>query len=398
MYGYDKLIVSNVSVNFTRMLIGASSTIYMVVSGLNLYQIGLIKSFQAAIIVLLGLLIGVVSDRMNRKILYITGVFLACIWLLTTYIAGIKGSFNLFLISEFFNALSLCIFQNNNYAYLVDSYNKQFNDNDIKKLFGKLSYLDFLFMAIASLLGGFAYTFINKELFLLSSFIMFLILIISFLYLPDCKISPHEPSQENTNFSKLINKDDFILILEKFKFYKKSVLLFILLNLYFQIIIQYWQVLVYQFNIVKKNEFLLGIILFCMLLIQSWSGKVVQKHEYAKNQSILVLFSMGLVLSLLGLKVGNLLGLCCLMIGICSNLFSIRYVIVDTNAKIHANIPDFVRAKYDTILNTSLRLLTALGLLGIGFVSQKTDINSIVYVGFLIGGSCLIINSCIKDA
>lgn len=102
MYKYKRLILSEVSVSSTRMLIGASSTIYMIISGLSLYQVGIIKSFQALIILALGFIVGLISDRMDRKYLYVLAVFFSFIWLLLSYMAGNSNgnSFELFFFGR----------------------------------------------------------------------------------------------------------------------------------------------------------------------------------------------------------------------------------------------------------------------------------------------------------
>ena len=126
------------------------------------------------------------------------------------------GTFEVFL-AELFNAVSLCIFQNNNHGYLVDTYNSQFNDNDTKKIFGKKSYLEFLFMSIASLIGGVLYQLLKGNLFLLTSIMMFMVFIIGIFYLPNCKTAV-----ENNHSFKVFDKKYFALIFEKFEFYKKK--------------------------------------------------------------------------------------------------------------------------------------------------------------------------------
>ena len=120
-------------------------------------------------------------------------------------------------MAELFNAVSLCIFQNNNHGYLVDTYNSQFNDNDTKKIFGKKSYLEFLFMSIASLIGGVLYQLLKGNLFLLTSIMMFMVFIIGIFYLPNCKTAV-----ENNHSFKVFDKKYFALIFEKFEFYKKK--------------------------------------------------------------------------------------------------------------------------------------------------------------------------------
>lgn len=57
MKKYERIISSIASLSSIRMLIGATSTIYMIDSGVELYHIGMIKSMQAVIILVFGLLL-----------------------------------------------------------------------------------------------------------------------------------------------------------------------------------------------------------------------------------------------------------------------------------------------------------------------------------------------------
>lgn len=395
VHRYKRLILSEVSVSSTRMLIGASSTIYMIFSGLSLYQVGIIKSFQAIVILALGPFIGIISDRMNRKHLYVLGLFFSFIWLLLSYMAGNSdgNSFELFFLAELFNAVSLCIFQNNNHGYLVDTYNSQFDDRDMKKIFGKKSYLEFLFMSIASLIGGVLYQFLKGNLFLLTSIMMFIVFVAGVFYLPNCKTAVDKyPSFE------IFDKKSFALIFEKFKFYKKSIFLFLILSLYFQIIIQYWQTIIDGFNMVKNHEFILGLVLFLMMLAQSFSGKVVEKYKVLSDFYILSIFFLGLLFSTISLQIQGYLGLGLFILGLCANIFSIRYLVTATNSKIHANIPSFIRAKYDTALNTLLRLLTAFMLFFVGFISDLLGASAILYFGLILGVVSAFIALKVRDA
>ena len=394
MYKYKRLILSEVSVSSTRMLIGASSTIYMIISGLSLYQVGIIKSFQALIILALGFIVGLISDRMDRKYLYVLAVFFSFIWLLLSYMAGNSNgnSFELFFLAELFNALSLCVFQNNNHGYLVDTYNSQFDDNDTKKIFGKKSYLEFLFMSIASVIGGVLYQILKSDLFLLTSIMMFIVFMLGTFYLPNCKTAI-----ENNPSSKIFDKKSFALIFEKFEFYKKSIFLFLIFSLYFQIIIQYWQIIIDIFDMVKSNESILGLVLFLMMLVQSFSGKILEKYNVFSDFYILSIFFLGLLFCIISLQIRGYLGLVLFVLGICANIFSIRYLVTATNSKIHANIPSCIRAKYDMVLNTVLRLLTASMLLLVGFISDKFGASVIVYFGLVLGAVSAFITLRVKD-
>ena len=148
---------------------------------------------------------------------------------------------------------------------------------------------------------------------------------------------------------------------------------------------------------VKNNEFILGLVLFLMMLVQSFSGKILEKYKVFSDFYILSIFFLGLLFCMISLQIQGYLGLALFILGVCANIFSIRYLITATNSKIHANIPSYIRAKYDMVLNTILRLLTAVLLLFIGFISDKFGVGVIVYFGLILGVISAFISLKLKD-
>lgn len=109
MKSYDKIIGSIASVSAVRMLIGVTSTVYMIDSGVGLYQIGMIKSMQAVVILLFGFLIGIISDRADRKYIHVAAILIAFAWLFLFYLGGIYSSLVIFYIAEFLNGISIIL-------------------------------------------------------------------------------------------------------------------------------------------------------------------------------------------------------------------------------------------------------------------------------------------------
>ncbi|MDG6457500.1 MFS transporter [Glaesserella parasuis] len=375
MNNYEKIIASYVSTSSARMLIGASSTVYMLISNISLYQIGLIKSLQAIIILFLGFVIGIVSDRVERKKLYLIAIFFAVVWLLLFYIAGIIQSFEIFLLAEIFNAISLAIFQNNSNAYLVEQYIVDKPDGNLSEAFGKLGKYDFFVMAIFSLLGGMIYSIINGYVFGLASFIMLIILFLSWRFLPKCKRSLAKKK-------RYISKLDFAILNKKFKKYRFEVVVFVILSLYFQIIIQYWQVVVYNFDLIKEYEFLLGVLLFFMLIAQSLAGKLIETNKTKILNFMPFLFMGSVFLCLFGELIQSFI---LYSFGICLSLFSIRHTLIKIDAILHHQLLSRFRAKYDMLLNSIVRIVSALGLILIGHLSEIYGVITINFVGVLIG-------------
>lgn len=376
MLNYNKIITSLVAVSSTRMLIGASSTIYMLVSGLNLYDVGVIKSVQALVILFFGFFVGLISDRMERKWLQIIATLFATLWLFIFYLAGVEGSYQLFLLAEILNALSLAIYQNNTNAYLADQFYIDKPEGNLKEAFGKLGKQEFLFMAVLSLIGGGLYSLYKSDLFLAACLIMLLILFLSLFFLP-------QQPRKHKKQKMMIEKNEILIIFRKFARFKLEIIIFLLVGLYFQIIIQYWQPIVYKFELIKNNEYYLGVILFLMFLVQSMAGKMVESHSNFSLRNAAIIFLIGGVLSVFSFIVELSL---LYVVGLCISLFSIRFCIIRIDALIHSNLLSCLRAKYDMFLDTILRIATALSLLLVGFLSNLYSVNVINFIGVVIGG------------
>lgn len=375
MRHYEKIITSCVSTSATRMLIGAVSTVYMLVSGINLYEVGLIKSTQAILIFVLGFAVGILSDRIERKWLHITALIFSTFWLYFFYLAGLYKSFNLFLLAEILNAISLCVYQNNTNAYLVDQFYHEQPKGELSLALGKLGKWEFSLMAFSALLGGVLYSTLSENLFLLTTIIMSTVTVASFILLP--KVS-RRATHKTLPF---IQKQDFLILIRKFSRYKQAIFLFVVLSLYFQIIIQYWQAVVYAINKSEQNGLILGVMLFSMFMVQSWAGKAIEAKYPISRLTLALSFLGSMALALLAEQWQSVL---IYTIAICLALFVVRYTVIQTDIELHSHLLSRFRAKYDMLLNSLVRILTAVVLLIIGYISNLYGIQAIQIIGLII--------------
>lgn len=378
---YEKIITSCVSTSATRMLIGATSTVYMLISGINLYEVGVIKSVQAILIFVLGFVIGILSDRIERKWLHLTALAFSASWLYLFYLAGVMQRFDLFLCAEILNAVSLCIYQNNTNAYLVDQFYRDQPKGELNIAFGQLGKWEFLAMAFASLLGGVLYHFFAANLFLFTAVIMSLILFASSLFLP--RVARHTSAKPKT----LLDKTDFLLLARKFWRYRQALFIFLILSLYFQITIQYWQAVVYALENAKQQAFLLGGILFLMFMVQSFAGRAVERKWQLNSFIAALLFFISMFLALFAEKNQSVW---LYTLSLCLGLFVVRYMVIQTDVLLHRHLLSRFRAKYDMLLNSALRILTAVTLLFIGYASHTFGVQVIHWVGIGIAGLFLL--------
>ncbi|ENN94326.1 hypothetical protein [Bartonella vinsonii] len=102
--------------NGIRILIGAFIVFYMFGKWVTLIDIGIIKSFQAFIMMMTDISLGYFVDRKSYKLSIILSAVFAATWL---FLMGVSTSFSGFLLAEFFNALSLTLIAGAYNALLV---------------------------------------------------------------------------------------------------------------------------------------------------------------------------------------------------------------------------------------------------------------------------------------
>lgn len=368
--GYKTIICSYVSFSSMRMLIGASSTVYMLASGLSLFDVGMIKSSQAIAMLVLGFGVSIFSDVFNRKILYLISLLFAICWLYLMYLGGEFNQRSYFYLAELCNALSLTFWKNNSNAYLIDQFYKENKDGKLNTVLGSLGYYSFLGMAFTSLLGGWLYGIIESKLFLSTAVLLAIVLILSLWLLPSVR-------NKSANGKISIRKIDFLIILRKISRYKGAVSLFLVSSLYFQILIQYWQPIISVDDLLVNKEYWLGIVLFLMMIAQSISGKVLEKNINIEPYNVyIMLFSLSL-----GLFSIQQTSLILLATSLCMTMFSLRYFMIKLDALLHERILSKFRAKYDMVINTIVQLFTAFFLLLIGLLSELYSVSIILYVG-----------------
>lgn len=366
MKNYEKLIFSMVAASSARMLIGSISVVFMLTAGISLAEIGIIKSSQAGLLLLFGFFSGFLSDRANRKSVYLFSVLFSALWLFTLYIAGQNSSFFLFFIAEVLNAISLSLFQNNSNGYLIEQFKEENKSNELNELFGKFNKYSFLFMAICSLIGGAIYDVLSAHLLLLSTFLMIMVWVCSFIFLPS-------NSYKTTIKREMISKLDLFILLKKFKQYRFDIFTAVIYGVIFQVIIQYWQVFLMPFNLSKN--ILYGFVLFLMFIIQSLAGKSIENKKQCNPMKL----HIGALISILSMIFASRLGYITLFIlSLCLFVYFIRIIIIETGIKVHQDLKNRLRSKYDMSINFILRLFTMLSLLVSGILSEKWGAESVL--------------------
>lgn len=375
------LIVGGLFSSF-RLFIGAISAIYLIQSGgLSISSISYLKGFQSFLIVLLSLYIGKISDQRNRKIILLIAILLCIAWLSFLLIGACNHSLAVFYLAEACNSLSLLIMLHTYNAYLIDAYQRESHSTDYQWVLGTYTQYSFPCIAISAITGSFLYSYLGSKALLIPIFLLSLLLILGASYLPN-QISRDHKKRASTNRKKLLL---YRFILKKILNSRTLLLGFLLISSYYQIMIQYWQMVASHFPLFLNHTWLLGLLFFSIMLVQSLSGKISKSH------------CLNLQFILLGLLVSNVLitfsvyfdSFVLFISSILFFYFFLRAFITVANATLHKRIYKPIRSRFDATITTATRSLTTGLFLMLGILVKHYDIRVVIDIGLLLTGITL---------
>jgi MFS family permease len=361
-----------------RMITGAISVIYMFTSGLGLDSIAYVKTLQAIVTLCFSLSVAKFMDKFNRKTIYITAMISSAIWLFILFLGGYFTQTLYFYIAEVFNAIALVIYNSIYNAYLLDEYYKVEKNKNFEHILGQYNNLSFLGMAIFAGAGSFAYEYLNEYLFLISSILMLIFIFHGLILLP---VQYSHFSKTDRLKKKLYRKGyETKLIIRKFLQLSPFIIPLILVSIYYQLLIQYWQVLASTIPLVNNKPYILGAIFIISLFLQSLAGRLMKYLDIRALPYSFIFIIVGLVFLYCSLQFLNIYYM---VIGLSLLFFNIRLNIILTNAKSHKNLTTQVRARFDSYLYTTTIVLTGLFLLLSGYLIQWHGISFLIYLGLM---------------
>ncbi|MBT0731656.1 MFS transporter [Rosenbergiella nectarea] len=354
--GVNCIIYYSAIFNCLRMSVGATSSIYLLSRGITLVELGVLKSLQSIIFFALDIPTSYLSDKYSRKYAFIIASLFGGFWLIVT---GISKSIEWFLFAEILNSISLTIIGGVVYSYIID--NSGESSNSIP-LLNRVNKIQFLLMAISSIIGAIVYHFEPMLIWLISGGLCIALSILGLWVLPEPII---KKSSVKISFISSLKGSVFMgrdLLLEGVNL---SILLVI-----FQVLLQYWQVMVvdsFDFN----NSIFYGAVFSLILLSQSISGHVSSFFEGKRGNTTIsfILISCFLLLFLsfyLNLKYVFLSTLIVSFGVIQSNLAIAR-------GSYHKLTTPHSRSIQESIVTTFSKLLSIIILPLVAFISEKTQ-------------------------
>ena len=343
----QKLIWLGVLFAAVRMLVGGVSVLYLTTKDVSLIEVGYLKSFQALIILVFDIPFAYIADRTRKSLSIKLAILASCLWLLIT---GLGSHFHIFMVAEFFNAISIALFSGAFIAMLLNGV-----ENEHKHvILSNLQKKQHLFMAACALVGPFLITDVaHSQIWFISAAFMFITFIIASMILKDT----------SKNHQKTLN-----LGVDHLVFIRRNVplLIFLLVIAYlYMVLINFWQPII-QLGIGDVKAFYWGIFFFLILLSQSFAAFIIETYGHRKKGLYLgIIIASGFIVHLI---TDDKIQIICFVI---LAFILLRGAVIISSSWFHSQISDAFRATGDAIFNTVSKITLLLFLPAAGFILDK---------------------------
>lgn len=253
-----------------RMLVGATSAVYLVSKGVSESQIFWMKGMQAGVILVIEIPLGMLADKVGRRWLIFWSMVTGAGWLLIT---GLSGNVPLLFAGEFLNALSIGIMSGALYAEYIDSLGRgkdAASGDDLSTAMVLFNSFQFRSMAVAAGGGALLYG-LNPDLPWLLGGIGCVLLAVFYILRPSTGTSTKTATKIPLWRTVVDAHRGFLLPL----------LVCSIIEISFQIAIQYWQLTI---TLGSTDGIFAGLIFgatfVLILLVQSWIGKLIEAMRH----------------------------------------------------------------------------------------------------------------------
>ncbi|WP_455475073.1 MFS transporter [Bartonella sp. B30(2025)] len=325
--------------NGIRILTGAFIVFYMLEKGLTIVDIGIIKSFQAFIMMVTDIPLGYFADRKSYKISIILASAFSATWL---FLMGISNGFYGILLAEFFNALSLTLIAGAYNALLVQYAKTKLTST--KKVLGSSSQYNYVGMFIFSLVGAYFADYSSQYIWYISAFLMMITTLFGLFFLDDLK-GKKKTEQANSLIS---DTKEMLSIFIKIPYISLS---FYFLLIFFNIFSQYWQWIFKDYNINVTYSYL-GVVFSLILLSQLLASFLFTKLNERMNFILLLFLSAFMIFTVTFFYPRKEIA----VILICMIFYLIKFTSLRAEVALHDSIGDNLRATYESFLSTVVRL------------------------------------------
>ena len=331
------------------MLVGGYSSLYLTSHGLSIADISFLKAFQGGVIVLTQVPIGVIIDKSNNRFPFILiSIFLAAIWMFLTALGDTPLTF---FAAEFFNGLSLAIFNAVMLPILVETYSHETGKDDYNYTLGKFFKYQNLLMVVSVLLGSVFVEVDSRCVWLIASFILILMGFFSLLTNDLKKFNITKSGSQIHNKSKFHFRSLFNVLKVE------NILILFIANIslltVFQILAQFWQIIIYEYlGESAPHAIVYGLIFAAILIFQALASFFAEKKNSLKICLIFMAFFVAIMSYLTAYDGGELYKIIPIILFLsCFILFKYPSIII--SALLHKNISNDIRATFDSLISVT---------------------------------------------
>ncbi|MFT4060046.1 MAG: MFS transporter [Legionella sp.] len=353
---FYRLLIYTILFSSIRMLVGGYSSLYLTNHGLTIADISFLKAFQGIVIVLIQVPVGVIIDRCNNRFPFILiSIFLAAIWM---FLTAIGNTASIFFAAEFFNGLSLAIFNAVMLPILVETYTYETGKDDYNSTLGKFFKYQNLLMVVSVLLGSVFVTVESRYVWFVASSILTIIGLFSLLANDLKKFNITTSKSQPLNKTRLHLKNLFnVLRVENI------IILFIAnisLVTVFQILAQFWQVIIYDYLGEHTSDAIVYGLFFAVILVfQALGSFFAEKKNSLKISLFFMAFFVAATSYLIGYNGNEIYKIIPIILFLsCFMLFKYPSIII--SALLHKNISNDIRATFDSLIST-ISMLVSIG-------------------------------------
>ena len=333
------------------MLVGAVSALYLLHQGLNLVDLGFLKTFQAVVILLAEIPLAWLADRYSRRLSVVLSVFFASTWLIVTAMGSRPVHF---FIAEFFNALSLALSSGAFISYLVDIGKKASPETHARQLIGKYRKYELACIGVGAFAGS-AFIDVDSPVIWFVAGISCLVLLATFSW----KLPPDVQHTTGSHSRFLADVRQLLHTLFSGRAVSPGVLCSLMsIMLFYQVLIQYWQPLAYSYlpNDWQGSGIHYGFLFLAILLAQAAAGRFCEKNPASKA------VGWSLAVNLVSIALGWAAQYQALLIlpSLVAGFGGIRLLNTALHAEFHEALPAAHRSTLDSMLSTGLRILLLL--------------------------------------
>lgn len=330
-----------------RMLVGGVSVLYLLSNNVDLVDLGLLKSFQFGLIMIIDLPLSYMTDRYSRKLSTILGILFGALWLLTTAFATHLWQF---YVAEALNAISLSLFNGAYIAYLIDTKNKLHPTLSNKDLLSYDNKYNSLGMAICAFVGATCLAPTSNTIWIIAGGLLLMVGMGAVVYLPSDTHNPAPTPLKPHTSSIKSNIAQLLSAINEKRQIGYGLLATSILLICFQTLLQLWQPIIKAVN-PSNFGWIYGVFFSVVSLAQLLSSYAItstikHKYTYVMMGVLSSLLLMALTMVFLPPSMGATL---LILVSLFVLFFGIKCFMLETSARFHDIIPDTHRSLLDSM-------------------------------------------------